>query len=118
LVNEIEKYGSGYVRIREVIRNYPGMKFDFEEKGDGFLVVLSYQQQKISLVNGGLNGGLNEKQEKVLKYIIQNPNSKVKDMSVALSIPIGTMEKYIRFLVKTSLIERRGSKKTGGYYKI
>ncbi|NLV97503.1 MAG: hypothetical protein GX043_09245, partial [Desulfovibrionales bacterium] len=41
LTGDIEKYGSGYIRIREEISAYPGMKFGFEEMGNGYLVTLS-----------------------------------------------------------------------------
>jgi len=69
-------------------------------------------------LNGGLNGGLNKKQSLVLDYIKNNSGVKVKDMVVALNIPVDSMDKYIKYLVKEKLIERRGSKKTGGYYAI
>ena len=38
LTKDIEKYGSGYIRVREAIRAYNTMKFDYEESGDGYLV--------------------------------------------------------------------------------
>ncbi|MCJ7617841.1 MAG: hypothetical protein MUO43_15025, partial [Desulfobacterales bacterium] len=53
LTKDIEKYGSGYIRIRLEISAYSTMKFDYEENGDGFLVKLSYAEQKIS--SGGVN---------------------------------------------------------------
>ncbi len=37
-------------------------------------------------------------------------------MVTILDIPIDTMDKYIKLLVENGLIERRGSKKTGGYF--
>ena len=75
-------------------------------------------------LNGGLNGGLNEElikglnegQIKVFYYIQQNEGIKGKEMSVQLNIPIDTMDKYLKALINKNLIERRGSKKTGGYY--
>lgn len=33
-----------------------------------------------------------------------------------MEIPFSTIDKHIRVLLKTGAIERRGSKKTGGYY--
>jgi hypothetical protein len=39
------------------------MTFDYEESGDGFLVILKYVQQKMSSASvspGGINGGINE----------------------------------------------------------
>ena len=46
LTKDIEKYGSGYIRVREEIKSYPTMRFDYEESGDGYLVTLGCSQQK------------------------------------------------------------------------
>jgi ATP-dependent DNA helicase RecG len=46
LTGDIEKYGSGYQRIRKAIQDYPSMMFDYEESGDGYMVTLGYNQQK------------------------------------------------------------------------
>ena len=69
-------------------------------------------------LNGGLNGGLNDSQSFVLNYIIKNEGVKAKDISEKLNIPIDTVDKHIRVLIQNNYIERRGSKKTGGYYII
>jgi len=39
-------------------------------------------------------------------------------ISKKLNIQFSTIDKHIRVLLKLNLIERRGSKKTGGYYTI
>ena len=49
LTRDIEKYGSGFIRIRSAIANYPTMKFDFRELGDGFVTEFSYIKQKKSV---------------------------------------------------------------------
>lgn len=67
-------------------------------------------------MDGGLNGGLNERQKIVFHYIKENPGIQVKEMVIALDIPIDSMDKYVKFLIENNLIERRGSKKTGGYF--
>ncbi len=67
-------------------------------------------------LNGGLNGGLNDSQLIVLNYIFKNEGVKAKDISEKLNIPIDTVDKHIRMLIQYNFIERRGSKKTGGYY--
>lgn len=46
LTGDIEKYGSGYIRIRKAISDYPTMKFEYSESGNGFLVGLSYEKQR------------------------------------------------------------------------
>jgi ATP-dependent DNA helicase RecG len=46
LTHDIEKYGSGFVRIRQAIANYPTMTFMFHEFGDGFVTEFNYKEQK------------------------------------------------------------------------
>lgn len=71
-------------------------------------------------LNGGLNGGLkiklNEKQIKVYDAIAMKNGIQIQHLSSLLSIPIDTLDKIISHLVKNNLVERRGSKKTGGYW--
>ena len=69
-------------------------------------------------LNGGLSGGLNEGQQKVIQLIQRDEGIKVKDISIQLNMPIDTVDKHIRVLIKKNLIERRGSRKTGGYYLV
>ncbi|MCD4832927.1 MAG: hypothetical protein K8R31_03965 [Bacteroidales bacterium] len=121
LTKDIEKYGSGYIRVREAIREYPTMKFDYKEIGDGFLVSLSYTNQKTtSLVaeNGELNGELNSGQITVYKLIKKQAGINATEISKLLNMPFSTVDKHIRVLLGKILIERRGSKKTGGYFVI
>jgi ATP-dependent DNA helicase RecG len=49
LTRDIEKYGSGFIRVRQAISNYPTMKFEFHESGDGFVTEFSYTEQKMSV---------------------------------------------------------------------
>ncbi len=46
LTGDIEKYGTGYTRVRNEIAAYPTMKFSFEEKPSAWLVTMSYEEQK------------------------------------------------------------------------
>ena len=42
LMGDIEKCGSGYLPIILAINEYPSMKFDYLESGDGFMVTINY----------------------------------------------------------------------------
>ena len=46
LAGDIEKYGTGYQRIRKAIEDYPTMIFTCRETQGGFLVELKYDKQK------------------------------------------------------------------------
>ena len=47
---------------------------------------------------------------------METPGIKGKEMASQLNIPIDTIDKYMKIFTERELIERRGSKKTGGYY--
>lgn len=73
---------------------------------------------------GGLNGtliknikeSLNASQSKVFDFIMRNPGCMGKEITGALDMPRDTFNKIIRSLFEKKIIERRGSKKTGGYW--
>ena len=67
-------------------------------------------------VNGELNGELNTAQKATLDYIKENEGCNATEISAKTGVPFSTIDKHIRVLLKKGVIERRGSKKTGGYY--
>lgn len=64
----------------------------------------------------GENGELNKSQLATLEYIRQNKGCKAQEISEKTGVPFSTIDKHIRVLLERELIERKGSKKTGGYY--
>ena len=97
------------------------MKIGYEEIGNGFMVTVSYTKQKTSTkthegLHEGLNEGLSEGLKILLELIQKNEGIQGKIISEELARPIKTIERQIAELVKRQLIERRGSRKTGGYY--
>ena len=46
LTGDIEKYGTGFIRIRESLKSYPDIKFSFSEQGDFFKAELRYTPKK------------------------------------------------------------------------
>jgi ATP-dependent DNA helicase RecG len=114
---------------------------EYEETASCFIVTFKKEKsgglngRLNGRLNGGLNGGLNEQvREQVetklelnwdqvsegLKTLIEcvwkKPGIQVKDISIRLDRPIRTIERQIKKLRSKEIIERRGSKKTGGYY--
>jgi ATP-dependent DNA helicase RecG len=115
LCKEIEKYGSGFIRIRAELLAYPTMELAYEENGDGFLVALHYRLQKISSEMQSA-GGISEGIKLLLQHIRKLPGQRTPQLASSLNVPAKTIERWIRELKKQSLIEFRGSKKSGGYY--
>lgn len=125
LTRDIEKYGSGFIRIRREIRSYPTMELAYEESGDGFLVSLRYQRQKVSStpvspegISEGISKGISEGISLLLEHIRNVPGKRIPQISVSLGLPAKTIERWIANLKRQGSIEFRGSKKAGGYYAV
>ena len=67
-------------------------------------------------LNDELNDELNKGQSEVFLYIKHKTGKMAKNISKDLNMPFGTVDRHIRILLKKNLIERKGSKKTGGYF--
>ncbi len=65
-----------------------------------------------------VNGQLNESQKTTLAFITDHEGCNTTGISEGLSKPFRTVDKHVRVLLQLGIIERRGSKKTGGYYLI
>ena len=113
LTKDIEKYGSGYIRVREEISYYPTMKFEYEEMGNGYLVTVSYDRQKlVTKTVEGVNEGVN-----LLHALIQNyPNKRSPFFTTELNTSSKNIERWLKQLRDAGKIEFKGSSKTGGYF--
>ena len=118
LTGDIEKYGSGFLRIRKEIKSYSTMKINFEEVSNGFLVVLGYDEQKISSVeaDGGVSGGVNGVVNELLNLVLLYPGKRVPFFHTKMDIPIRTIQRGLIVLRNENKIEFRGPSKTGGYF--
>ena len=112
-----EELGTGIRKVYKYLHAYTGNDLVTFEEDDLFLVKISLGSLFPSPnINGTLNGTLNEGQQKVLDFLVQHSGVQTKEIIEHLNIPLDTLNKHIRFLVKNKYIERRGSKKTGGYW--
>ena len=116
LTGDIEKYGSGYQRIRQAIQDYPSMTFEYEESGDGYLVTVAYAHQKQSTVDGGVNGGVNGGVKTLLIYLQANSGLSARQISENLNLSRRTTERWLKQLKEQDKIEYRGTPKNGGYF--
>lgn len=87
----------------------------FKEE-DIFTVEVPLMKEKVT--NGELTDELNEGQCKVFVLIKSNNGIQACEISKKINIPFNTADKHVRVLLKKKLIERRGSKKTGGYWVV
>jgi ATP-dependent DNA helicase RecG len=133
LTNDIEKYGSGYIRIRKEIEKYPSMRFSYNEIANGYVAELSYDIQKTT-TDANKNGTVNpengtvkspkaktekfeQRRSAVLNAIKQAPDSTVTELSKVLKISVRTLKRDIDYLKESGQIIRDGSDKTG-YWKV
>ena len=95
------------------------MPYDTVEKHIRFLLAKKLIVRKGGKKTGGyylIDNELNEPVEKTFEFIKDNQGCNSTQISEHLNVPYRTIVKHIDVLIAKSLVERRGSKKTGGYY--
>ena len=119
LTGNIEKYGSGFIRIRKALIDYPEIDFEIKEFAGGIMVTLAQKQAEEynGGVNGGVNGGgLTQDLAELLQLIKTQPGLKTTEIVVQIEKPKRTIERWLKQLKEDGLIEFRGAPKKGGYY--
>ncbi len=145
LTGDIEKYGSGFKRIQNELKQYPTMNMDCQEIPNGFLVELSYTQQKtttrISTENSasaeisgqgaksgtksgtkdgtkdGTKKQIDSKMDLIIDLLKESKHVTIDNISKMLNIPRRTIVRYLEKLKNDNVIQRTGSKKDG-YWEI
>lgn len=130
LTGDIEKYGSGFLRIRRALSNYPTMALDCKEIAEGFMATVAYTKQKTSSVeqkDEGVNvtekptekptKKLSVDQIKILEVLAENQNTTSEELATILKIRADSVRDNLSKLKAKGMLERIGSAK-GGYWKI
>lgn len=120
LTKDIEKYGSGYIRVRKEIKEYPTMSFDYKEMGNGFLVNLKYKEQKISTtVTKDVTKDVTkeERESFLIEHMQKKPSITTEELAQILIITRRTVIRDIDSLKKQNKIRRIGGRKDG-YWEI
>lgn len=118
-LGRVDELGSGVLNVNRLIKEYAGKDAPQFIEGQVFRMQLPVPEETKGL-NEGLNAkieGLNEGLKSLLQAIRESPGLKAKELSERLEDrPIKTIDRQIKALVEKGFIERRGSKKTGGYF--
>ena len=124
LIGEIEKYGTGFIRIREWLRGYPHISLDISEMGDFFRVdIRSTQGKKETDFKDDLKNdlrnqfGLTGNQADILQSVIQNKFITQQQLAERIRITSRNVRNNMEKLKSKGLIRRIGPKK-GGYWQV
>lgn len=109
----MEKRGSG---LKKICNETKALKSYKEERRPVFKSSTSLFMTTIYSME--YNGQLNESKKKTLEYIRQHEGYNTTAVSTRLDKPFRTVDKHIRILLMLGFIERRGGKRTGGYYAL
>lgn len=106
--------GSGIIRA---LQEEPNIKFINEPVGMQFISVIDRIADEGVNEDEGINEGINELESLILTFLEKKPGAKGYEIAEYVQKGAATTERYLRSLKDKELIEYKGSRKTGGYYK-
>ena len=106
--------GSGIIRA---LQEEPNIKFINEPVGMQFISVIDRIADEGVNEDEGINEGINELESLILTFLEKKPGAKGYEIAEYIQKGAATTERYLRSLKDKELIEYKGSRKTGGYYK-
>ncbi|MDM8536621.1 ATP-binding protein [Desulfobacterales bacterium HSG17] len=110
LMGDIEKYGTGFIRIRRLLKQYPEIEYEIDEIGDFFRVTMFTKDLKNDPIN---TNGLTENQIKILAAIRNNKKITQQKLSQNIGITAKNISLNIKKLKEKGLLKRIGSLKSG-----
>ena len=121
-MGDIEKYGTGFIRIRKMMADYPGVSFNISETGDFFKVEMRHPPTKTPIkLKADLPENLPENLPVIQKQIIENilidPKITYNELADITGKTRETIRVHIKKLKELNLIKRIGPDK-GGYWEI
>lgn len=106
--------GSGIIRA---LQEEPNIKFINEPVGMQFISVINRIADEGVNEDEGINEGINELESLILTFLKKKPGAKGYEIAEYIQKGAATTERYLKSLKDKELIEYKGSRKTGGYYK-
>ena len=95
----------------------PNIKFINEPVGMQFISVINRIADEGVNEGEGINEGINELESLILTFLEKKPGAKGYEIAEYIQKGAATTERYLRSLKDKELIEYKGFRKTGGYYK-
>ena len=135
LTGDIEKYGTGFIRIRHWLKDYPEIRYDIRESGDAFIAELFYpgtdgQKTEVKDLKKDLktevkdlrndlktNHGLSEIQVEIILAVLESELITQQKLSERIGISPRNIRKNMDVLKSKGLLKRVGPQK-GGRWKV
>jgi len=119
LTNNIEKYGSGFIRIRKALRDYPELSLEVKEIGAG--VELIFKQLAAATEEPQRTNELEkssvESSVEIIDLMARNPDVTAKELAQTLGVTLRAIEKQIAKLKREGRLLRVGPNK-GGHWQV
>jgi ATP-dependent DNA helicase RecG len=122
LVGDIEKYGTGFRRIRKMLTDYPGVSYSISEPGNFFKVEMRHTPTKSPIkakadLPENLPENLPATHKQIIENMLMNPKVTYNELADITGKTRETIRVYIKMLKEMKLIKRIGPHK-GGYWEI
>ena len=109
LTGDIERYGTGFIRIRESLKDYPDVAISVEEMGDFFKVELRLTPPISVEIEAYLTG----LEMKMLKLFNATPRISTTVIAKEMDMRRDTAKEYVERLKTKGLLARKGEPKSG-----
>ena len=129
LTGDIERYGTGFVRIREILQAYPEIALRVEEMGDFFKVELQQVESVTPPISPPITPPITppisppisavdhvpvtDLERRILVLLNDRPTLTGSKLAEDLDIGRGTVKEYLRRLKAKGVLVREGSTRTG-----
>ena len=121
-----DEIGSGILNVNKWIKIYVGDVQPTFEEDDVFTITVPLTEENDGIndgindiINDTVNGTINHTIKilliKIVKHIIEHPNTKINDIVRLINKSKPTIERYVKILRDNEIIEYKGALKTGGY---
>ncbi|THB68370.1 MAG: HTH domain-containing protein [Gammaproteobacteria bacterium] len=112
LLGEIEKYGTGYVRIKEQLKEHGNLSIEIKEQGQYFVVDVVPEANLLENTNE--SDHLKQKtSEKILSLIANDHEITIAELAEKIAVTTRTIERNLKKLQASNRIKRVGSDRSG-----
>ena len=113
LMNDVEKYGTGFIRIRKHLKDYPELNYELKDLQDFLRFILKKDNNITDKVTNKVTDTLTENQQRIINLMVHNAYITTKELANKIKISQRKIKENIAKLKEKGIIERFGSTKNG-----